>query len=81
MTESPQPGKEPQAPEASTPERCSYLRTKTMYYDFNREAALSIGPPCDTASFRCVKTSRVVGPDGEPVNPADCVPPRTCYEA
>jgi hypothetical protein len=52
-----------------------------MYYDFNREAALSIGPPCDTASYRCVKTSRVVGPDGEPVQPSECVPARTCYEA
>jgi hypothetical protein len=62
-------------------EPCRFLRTKTMYYDFNREAALSIGPPCDTASYRCVKTSRVVGPDGEPVQPSECVPARTCYEA
>lgn len=60
--------------------RCRFLRTKTMHYDFHRDSALSIGPACDTASYRCVKTSRVVGPDGEPVNPDLCLITRPCFE-
>jgi len=52
-----------------------------MFYDFNRENALSIGPECATARFWCVKTSRGIGPDDDAVHRDLCVRPRECFEA
>ncbi len=66
---------------------CRHLRTKTMFYGFAREAALSVGPECDTAHFWCVKTGRVLGPDHDLAHREQCslgpdgVAPRECFEA
>lgn len=69
------------ATETAPGEPCRHLRTKSMFYDFNRENALSIGPECATARFWCVKTSRVIGPDDDAVHRDLCVRPRECFES
>ena len=62
-------------------ECCKYIRTKTMYYDFNRENALSIGLPCNTAYYWCVMSARSLGPDWDTVHPDTCRKGRNCYES
>lgn len=62
-------------------ERCRFLRHKKMYYDFDRESALAVGPECGGTPFWCVKTSRPVGPDSAPALPEDCRKERRCFEA
>ncbi|MBI3818543.1 MAG: hypothetical protein HY286_07625 [Planctomycetes bacterium] len=60
---------------------CKFLRTKTMFYDFNRENALSIGPACDTMTFWCVLTGTQTGPDGESANRNECGAHRSCCKS
>lgn len=58
---------------------CKHLRTKTMFYDFNRDAALEVGPICDSQTFWCVLTGNPVGPDGEVVGREECGAHRGCH--
>lgn len=57
---------------------CSHLRTKTMFYSFNREQALQLGPMCDTQTFWCVMTGTAIGPDGNEASRNECGAHRSC---
>ncbi|MFN0208077.1 MAG: hypothetical protein ACKVS6_17365 [Planctomycetota bacterium] len=57
---------------------CSNLRTKTMFYAFNREQALQLGPMCDTQTFWCVMTGTAIGPDNDVANREECGAHRSC---
>ncbi|HKE00724.1 MAG TPA: hypothetical protein VKE69_06920 [Planctomycetota bacterium] len=61
------------------PTLCRELRTKTMFYGFDREAALEVGPECGSASFWCAQTARPLGPDGESASRRRCLPGRDCF--
>ncbi|MBE7557500.1 hypothetical protein HS125_00555 [bacterium] len=56
---------------------CRHLRTKMMYLPMEEPDYFS----STTASFWCLRTLKVVGPDDGPVCAHDCCnPTRTCYE-
>lgn len=59
--------------------RCRHLRTKMMFVatDWEERAAEY---PSSTATYWCLKTMAVVGPDGEPVDLDDCRAGRGCHE-
>jgi len=59
---------------------CRNLRTKTMFYAFNREHALELGPECDARAYWCVLTGTPLGPDGDPAGEDSCQPGRGCCE-
>lgn len=59
--------------------RCRQIRTKMMFVatDWEERAAEY---PSSTATYWCLKTMAVVGPDGEPVDIGDCRAGRSCHE-
>ena len=70
-----------ETPEPKAPARvCRFLRTKTMFYGFEREHALEVGPECGTATFWCGKTAVVLGPDGATAHREECTAARSCFE-
>jgi hypothetical protein len=76
----PAPRRDSDAKSSEVSLSCRHLRTKTMYYDFNREAALEVGPECATARYWCARTSRALGPDDDVVGREACVASRGCFE-
>ena len=61
-------------------ERCRFLRHKKMFYDFDREAALTVGPESGGTPYWCVKTSTPLGPDDLPATGEECRAGRSCCE-
>jgi hypothetical protein len=59
---------------------CRHLRTKTMFYAYNRDNALSVGPACSTQTYWCVMTGTAIGPDSDVVGREECDASRTCRE-
>lgn len=61
------------------PSFCRHLRSKDLYLNLPFHPSgleESEGTPC-----WCMKTQQMMGPDGDLVNRADCMPGRSCYEA
>ena len=63
------------------PQLCTHLRTKGMYLPPNPRADGAAPEGSATAVYWCLKTMKVTGPDGQPVDREDCVPPRACFAA
>ncbi len=58
---------------------CLHLRHKMMYVDERQQTPGLVDDSSDTRIFFCTQTQDALGPDGEPVSPADCERSRECY--
>lgn len=58
---------------------CLKLRHKLMYADARQAAPGLVDDSSDTRIFHCLSTHDSIGPDNEPVSPAECSPDRSCY--
>jgi hypothetical protein len=50
-----------------------------MYCDERQATPGFVDDNSTTRVFLCTRTQEVIGPDGQPVSPADCSSSRECY--
>jgi hypothetical protein len=86
---------EPAVPAASTSDRddapctldrpvklrvtCMHIRHKLRYVDERHTQRGLVDVNSDTRIFWCAKTQEALGPDDQPVGPAECSNGRGCY--
>jgi hypothetical protein len=58
---------------------CIHLRHKMMYVDERQSTPGLVDDSSDTTVYFCTKTQEQLGPDDEPVSPADCSGQRSCF--
>jgi hypothetical protein len=60
---------------------CRFLRTKAAYVPGMRADQDYLAESHPTATYWCLRTLEVLGPDDTPVSPEDCKLSRVCFEA
>ncbi len=60
---------------------CRFLRTKAAYVPGMRSDQDALAESHPTATYWCLRTLEVLGPDDTPVGPEDCIAARRCFEA
>jgi len=55
---------------------CKHIRSKEMYY----QSSTDENDPFSSGMFWCARTHESFGPDGEPVERAECKADRRCFE-
>ena len=58
---------------------CLSLRHKMMYCDERQATPGLVDAQSDTRVYFCVKSQASLGPDNQPVHPAECTSGRGCY--
>jgi hypothetical protein len=58
---------------------CIHLRHKMMYVDVRQATPGLVDDASDTTVYFCTRTQDALGPDHEPVGPADCSRARSCF--
>jgi len=58
-------------------EVCNCVRWKSQFYESERDLTV---PPSNDDSYWCALTQRVLGPDGQLVEPQSCKPGRACFK-